>query len=125
MRQENRAYKKIGKFEGISFDEWCDSEEAKKIAAKKWQTESYDGVYIVVSNIDDTLPEQACTKAAIQAIQDVRNVSVKSLFLDLHNKIEGFEYSIENVEVFLQCQKEILIRAYGGAVPNSAFISCY
>lgn len=82
-------------------------------------------MYIVVSNVDDALPEQACTEAAIRAVQDERNVSVESLFLDLHNKLVGFEYSIENVEMFLKCQREILSRAYGDVVPKSAFVSCY
>lgn len=50
---------------------------------------------------------------------------MKALFLDLHNKLEGFEYSTTNVEVFLKCQEEILSRAYGDVVPNSAFVSCY
>lgn len=111
--------------ERSAFNKWCNSEEARKIASKKWQTESFDGVYIAVSNVDDALPEQASTKAAIQTIQNVRNVSVKSLFLDLHNKREGFEYNIENVEIFLQCQREILIHAYGDAAHHGAFISCY
>ncbi|HHS4125609.1 TPA: DUF551 domain-containing protein [Vibrio cholerae O1] len=109
----------------MPLNDWCSSEEAKKLAAKKWQTERFDGVYIAVSNVEDDIPEQACMEAAIQAVQDERNVSVESLFLDLHNKLEGFEYSAENVEMFLKCQKEILSRAYDDAIPNSAFISCY
>lgn len=109
----------------MTFQDWCDSEEAQKLAAKKWQTERFDGVYIAVSHVDDVLPEQACTEAAIQAVQNERNVSVSALFLDLHNKLEGEEYNEKNIEVFLMCQKEILSRAFGGPVPNSAFISCY
>lgn len=124
MQQSYEEWRKSQQAERLEFNDWCGSEEAKKLAAKKWQTERFDGVYIAVSNVDDDLPEQACMEAAIQAVQDERNVSVESLFLDLHNKIEGFEFSIENVEMFLNCQKEILSRAYD-AVPNSAFISCY
>lgn len=111
--------------ERLAFNDWCKSEEAQKLAAKKWQTERFGGVYIAVSNVDDALPEQNCTEGAIQAVQNERNVSVESLFLDIHNKSEGFEYSIENVEMFLKCQREILSRAYGGVVPKSAFVSCY
>jgi len=109
----------------LAFNDWCQSEEAQQLAAKKWQTERVDGVYIAVSNVNDALPTQLCTEAAIHAVQDERNVLVETLFLDLHNKLENFEYDIKNVEMFLKCQDEILCRAYGNSVPNSAFISCY
>lgn len=109
----------------MSFQEWCESKEAKQLVAKQWQTDPFKGVYIAVSNVDDELPEQTCTEAAIQAVQDEWEVSVVSLFTDLHNKLEGFEYSDENVETFLKCQKEILKRAFEGAIPTSAFVSCY
>lgn len=129
MHQSNENWHeewlKSQEIERQAFNDWCKSEEAQQLAAKKCQTERFNGVYIVISNIKHALPEQSCAEAAIQSVQDERNVSVESLFLDLHNKLEGFEYSIENVEMFLKCQKEILSRAYGDAVPSSAFVSCY
>ncbi len=111
--------------ERLAFNDWCKSEEAQQLAAKKWQTDSFDGVYIGVSNVNDDLPEQSCAESAIQAVQSERNISVNTLFVDVHNKLEGFEYDAKNVEMFLICQKEILCRAYGNSVPNNAYISCY
>ena len=109
----------------LAFNEWCKSEEAQQLAAKKWQTDSFDSVYIGVSNVNDDLPEQSYTESVIQAVQFERNVSVKTLFIDVHNKSEGFEYNAKNVEMFLICQKEILCRAYNNFVPSNAYISCY
>ncbi|MFA0726536.1 hypothetical protein [Vibrio sp. 10N.222.48.A4] len=125
MEQSHEEWRKSREAERLAFNDWCKSEEAQQLAAKQWQTERFEGVYIAVSNIDDDLPEQSRTEAAIQAVQNEQNVSVESVFLDLHNKSEGFEYSVENVETFLKCQKEILSRAFGDSVPNSAFVSCY
>ncbi|EGQ7707433.1 TPA: hypothetical protein SLZ57_002968 [Vibrio cholerae] len=125
MQHSYEEWRESQRAERSAFNDWCNSEEARKLAAKQWQTGRFDGVYIAVSNVDDGLPQQACTEAAIKAVQEERNVSVASLFLDLHNKLEGFEYSTTNVEMFLKCQEDILSRAYGDVVPNSAFVSCY
>lgn len=125
MEQSHEEWRKSQEAERLAFNDWCKSEEAQQLAAKQWQTERFEGVYIAVSNVDDDLPEQSRTEAAIQAVQNEQSVSVESVFLDLHNKLEGFEYSVENVETFLKCQKEILSRAFGDSVPNSAFVSCY
>ncbi|HHE0503888.1 TPA: hypothetical protein ACN36P_003859 [Vibrio parahaemolyticus] len=125
MQQSYEQWRKSEEAERLAFNDWCKSGEAQQLAAKKWQTERFDGVYIAVSNVDDELPEQSRTEASIQAVQNERNVSVESLFLDIHNKSEGFKYSVENIEMFLTCQREILSHAYGDAVPKSAFVSCY
>ncbi|EGR3042373.1 hypothetical protein DMW15_22470 [Vibrio parahaemolyticus] len=129
MHQSNEnwheEWRRSEEAERLAFNDWCKSEEAQQLAAKKLQTDSFDGVYIGVSNVNDDLPEQPCAESAIQAVQFERNVSVKTLFVDVHNKSEGFEYNAKNVEMFLICQKEILCRAYGNSVPNNAYISCY
>ena len=41
----------------------------QQLAAKQWQTDSFEGVYIGVSNVNDDLPEPSCTESAIQAVQ--------------------------------------------------------
>ncbi|HHY0432777.1 TPA: hypothetical protein ACVU44_004748, partial [Vibrio parahaemolyticus] len=94
MQQSYEQWRKSEEAERLAFNDWCKSGEAQQLAAKKWQTERFDGVYIAVSNVDDELPEQSRTEASIQAVQNERNVSVESLFLDIHNKSEGFEYSV-------------------------------
>ncbi len=125
MEQSYEDWRKSEDAKRLAFNDWCKTEEARELAAKVWQTESFDGVYIAVYNIEDDLPEQSCVEAAIHSIQSERKVSLKTLFLDLHNKSEGFKYNPKNVELFLICQKEILSRAYGVYVPCSAYISCY
>lgn len=42
--------------ERLAFNDWCKSEEAQKLAAKKWQTDSFDGVYSCYSCWDGQWP---------------------------------------------------------------------